>query len=248
MNKFEIKRELTDLLFPDGVKCIVCGREMHESRYGICDKCKLELNENFCSRCGRHKVGIGDFCAECARRSVDFDEARSSVNYVGAARDIVRRLKFGGARYLAGAMSEYMLDTLMFTDWEYDCFTFVPMESKRKRKRGYNQAQALAEAVSSKTTTPCYPLLEKIKSTPNQARLGREERLKNPVGAFKAVGNVPNHVVLVDDVMTTGATASECAKILKRNGAKIVYLLTFASVPEQADTDRPIQNIRDFRR
>ncbi len=248
MNKFEVKHELSDLLYPDGIKCIVCGREIHKSRYGLCDKCKFELNENFCMRCGRHKVGAGDYCGECSRRSVDFDEARSSVKFVGAAREVVHRLKYGGAQYLANTMSEYMLDTLMFTDWEYDCFTFVPTDGKRIRKRGYNQAQRLAEAISSKTTAPCYSLLKKIKSIQNQARLGREERLKNPIGAFQADGKAPDHVVLIDDVMTTGATASECAKVLKRAGAKIVYLLTFASVPEQPFTDKPTQNIRDFRR
>lgn len=248
MNKFEVKHELVNLLFPDGIKCIICGREMHFSRYGLCDKCKLELNENYCLRCGRHKVGIGDYCGECARRSVMFDEARSAVVYTESARSIVRRLKFGNARYLVTSMSEYMLDVLMFTDWEYDCFTFVPVDDKRKKRRGYNQAELLAEALSFKTTTPCYPLLKKIKSTQNQARLGREERLTNPVGAFQAVGTVPDHIVLIDDVMTTGATASECAKTLKRAGANVVYLLTFASVPEQAVIDKPVQNIRDFRR
>ncbi|MCH5162577.1 MAG: ComF family protein [Clostridiales bacterium] len=240
--------ELRQLLYPDGLKCIVCGREMRESRYGLCDRCSFDLNGNYCRLCGRHKVGIGDYCGTCSEMSLHFDQARSSVMYSDNAKKTVHRLKYGSAAYLARHLGEFMLDTLFSTDWTFDCFTYVPMYPRKQKKRGYNQAELLAKAVAEHTTTPCMTILEKTVDTPNQARLTREERMKNIAGAFKAVTRPPEHVVLIDDVMTTGSTLSECAKVLKKAGAKNVFALTFASVPEQALTDKQVINIRDFRR
>lgn len=236
------------MFYPDGIKCIVCGREISENRYGLCDECAFDINGNYCVRCGRHKVGIGDYCGECSSMSLYFDEARSSVVFSGHAKDIVHRLKYGSAAYLARHISEFMLDTLFAADWTFDCFTFVPMFSRKQRKRGYNQAKLLAKALSDCTTTPCITLLEKTVDTRNQARLNREERTKNLDGTFRALTRPPEHVVIVDDVMTTGSTLNECAKVLKKAGAKIVYALTFASVPERSLTDKPVVKISDFRR
>ncbi len=248
VNLREIINEIRQILYPDDIKCIVCGREIHPNRYGLCDKCELIPNDNYCVRCGRHKVGIGDYCNECADMPLHFDEARSSVIYGGNAKDIVRRLKYGSAPYLARFISEYMIDTLYATDWDVDCFTFVPMHKTRMRKRGYNQAEKIAVAVADKTTMPCVTLLEKTTNTPNQARLNKEERIKNVFGTYTAITRPPDRVVIIDDVMTTGSTLNECARVLKEAGAKSVYALTFASVPERPLTDREPVNIKDFRR
>lgn len=246
--KHTIIYELKQLLYPDDIKCIVCGREIIPNRYGLCNQCKIELNENYCLRCGRHKVGVGDYCDECADMSVHFDEARSAVNYVDNAQNLVLRLKFGNSPYLAEYMSRYMLDTLLFTDWDIDCITFVPLHKTRRRKRGYNQAELLAAALAEYTDKPCSALLEKTVVTPTQARSNREERLKNLRGTFSVIGKPPRHLLLIDDVLTTGSTVDECSRVLKKAGAKVVYVLTFASVPERPFLDKPTQNIRDFRR
>ncbi len=241
-----LRDELRQLLYPDGIKCIVCGREIHPSRYAVCDKCRLELNDNFCLRCGRHKIGIGDFCGECDNESLFFDEARSAVNYTETAQNIVWRFKYGDAKFMARPFSEYMLDVLLKTDWTFDCFSFVPSDKKRLKRRGYNQAELLAAELSARTTKPCFQLLEKVKHTINQARLTRQERLINLRDAFEAKFKPPERVLIIDDVMTTGATLNECAKALKGAGARVVYALTFASVPEKPLTDGSMQNIRDF--
>ena len=239
--------DLRQIIYPDGIKCIVCGKEIHPSRYGVCDKCKFDENDNFCVRCGRHKVGIGDYCSECKNESLYFDEARSAVNYTDIAQNVIWRMKYGDAKFMARPLAQYMIDVLIRSDWEFDCFTFVPSDKKRLRRRGYNQAELLASALSALTTKPCFSLLEKVKSTTNQARLTRQERMSNLVGAFETKFKPPEHVVLIDDVMTTGATLNECAKTLKKSGAKVVYALTFASVPDKPVTDKPVQNISDFR-
>ncbi len=236
------------MLFPDDIKCIVCEREISPNRYGLCDECKLEINDNYCVRCGRHKVGIGDYCDECAKMPLYFDEARSCVNYDGNAKELIRRLKYGNAVYLVNTLSQYLLDVLLFSDWYADCITFVPMHRSRQKKRGYNQAERLAKALADCVDIPCKALLGKNKKTVNQARLDRTERLETIKGSFSAMGECPEHVILVDDVMTTGATVNECSKVLKRNGAKVVYVLTFASVPERPVLDKPTQNIAEFRK
>lgn len=246
--KLSVKNEIVRMLFPDDIKCIVCGREITPNRYGLCDDCKLEINDNYCVRCGRHKVGIGDYCDECAKMPLYFDEARSAVNYDGNAKDLIRRLKYGNAVYLVNTLSQYMLDVLLFSDWQADCITFVPMHKSRQKKRGYNQAERLAYALADRVDLPCKRLLEKTKKTINQARLDRAERLETIKGSFSIIGECPEHVILVDDVMTTGATVNECSKMLKSGGAKVVYVLTFASVPERPVLDTPSQNIAEFRK
>lgn len=247
--KISVKNEILQTLFPDDVKCIVCGREMRPSRYGLCDSCKLDLNQNYCLRCGRHKVGIGDYCDECSRSVLYFDEARSAVSYDGNAKSLVRRLKYGNAEYLAKYLSRYLLDLLLVSDWTADCITFVPMHKSRRAKRGYNQAELLASDLAEWVDIPCVPLLQKTVKTVNQARLSRDERMENLKDTFAPTDEtVPEHVILVDDVMTTGSTVNECARVLKNAGASVVYVLTFASVPERPDTERNVQNIVDFRR
>lgn len=219
---------------------------MQPNRYGICEKCALPLNNNFCKRCGRHKVGLGAYCGECAGQDLRFDEARSAVNFDETARALVHRLKYGGARYLVPGIVEFMLDVLFASGWEADRLTFVPMHKKRRKQRGYNQAELLARELSRRTDLPCEELLLKTVYTVNQAKLDRKEREENLRGSFASAGRAPERVILVDDVMTTGSTASECASVLKKHGAKFVYLLTFASVPEYSLTDKPVRNIKDF--
>lgn len=247
LSKSKIFDEIIQTLYPDDIKCIVCGNEIFPNRYCICADCSIESNVNYCIRCGRHKVGTGDYCSDCSEFSVYFDEARSPANYEGEARKLVQRFKYGNAPYLAKPMSEYMLDTLLLSDWDIDCITFVPIHKKRRKQRGYNQAELLALSLAERVDIPCIPLLEKTESTVNQARLNKAERMKNLHGTFAAAGKPPDHVLLVDDVMTTGSTASECSKVLKRAGAKVVYLLTFASVPERPMLDTAANKISEFR-
>lgn len=248
MKKRRVINEIIQLLYPDDIKCIVCGREIHPNRYGLCSECKLDINVNYCIRCGRHKVGMGDHCDECSQTPVYFYEARSAVNYDTVAKDVVHRLKYGGARYLVKPITQFMLDVLLLSDWSVDCVTFVPMHKKRERKRGYNQAKLIALELCDHIDAPCYALLEKSAETVNQAKLDRNERLENLNGAFKTTGDMPERILLVDDVMTTGATLNECARTLKKAGAKTVYALTFASVPERPLLDTPQTDIALFRR
>src|SRR5262249_48256953 len=106
--------------------------------------------------------------------------------------------------------------------------TWVPLGRRRKRSRGYDQAQVLAERVAATVALPCVRLLARVVETPPQARRNASERANALRGAFRSARAVPESVLLVDDVLTTGATAAECARALIAGGAREVGLLTAA--------------------
>jgi predicted amidophosphoribosyltransferase len=112
-------------------------------------------------------------------------------------------------------------------DLTADAITFVPASRTSMAERGFNTAQELARALASLVRTPCTGLLRKTRETADQAALGRDQRRTNLADAFRA-GRTPGRVLLVDDVMTTGATADACARALRTAGALDVMVLTFA--------------------
>jgi competence protein ComFC len=133
--------------------------------------------------------------------------------------------KLGGERRAAPSMARVMMRAT--NDLTADVVTFVPSSPKSMGERGFNPAEALARPLSRTLRLPCRPLLRKIRSTTDQAELGRDERRRNLMGAFRA-RRVAGRVLLVDDVMTTGATADACARALREAGADQVLVVTFA--------------------
>lgn len=222
------------MLYPSGIKCIVCDEELsHDTRYGVCDSCTLPRIETFCTVCGRQVPEQNLVCDQCKETVMPFAEARSVCVYTDDAMRLVHRLKYGDARYLASFLAEYMTDVYFSTDWEADIVTFVPIHKSRRRLRGYNQAELLAKEVAARIRLPYDALLHKTVKTKNMARLSRAERISLICGTFaidvqKSVKG--KTVLLIDDVLTTGATASECTRVLLASGAACVYVLTFASV------------------
>jgi len=111
--------------------------------------------------------------------------------------------------------------------------TFVPMFKKREKQRGFNQAELIAKELGQITNREVVPLLEKIKDTPSQTELNKEERVKNVRDSFqiKKEVNCPKNVLIVDDIWTSGATMEECARILKKSGVEIIRGFTLARTP-----------------
>ncbi len=224
------------MLFPENITCLACGGELDGTdQSGLCGNCKLEFNKIFCRRCGRKIGNMAEFCEACvAQGTYGFETARSSVVYNDTAKKLVYAFKYGNAKYLAGPLAGYMAETAKENGFAAaDVLTFVPLHKKRRRKRGYNQSELLANALGKELGTPVVCLLEKTKHTKNLAKLDRVGRVKmikdtfRPVAEFSLKGKT---VLLVDDVFTTGATADECAKVLIKAGAAQVRVLTFASV------------------
>ena len=153
--------------------------------------------------------------------------ARAPFLFHGPARHAVHRLKFAGWRPVAAALGGAMVAA-----WppsaETDAVTWVPLSRRRLAERGFDQARALAEAVGAASSLSTVPLLERTVDLPPQARRSGAERRAAMAGAFRSVGPCPPRVLLVDDVLTTGATVGACARTLRAAGARHVTVLTAA--------------------
>lgn len=230
----KIGRVISELFYPSGIKCVICGDELPtENKYGVCQSCELSYNTQYCERCGRAMKNKATFCDYCQNNSFAFDIARAPLVYEKQVVKLVHRLKYGGGRYLAENMARFMADIYFDEKLSADFITFVPMHAEKRKKRGYNQAELIARSLSEIIDLPVVNTLERVKQTGNLARMNKEERAKAIQGAYAPIVTKNDisdkSVILVDDVLTTGATANECATVLKKLKCKSVTLLTFAS-------------------
>ena len=154
----------------------------------------------------------------------------SPLYYTGDVRQSLHRYKFQGAAAYYRIYAELMAACVREHGLTADLVTWVPLSRKRFRRRGYDQARLLAEEVAGRLGLPCEQTLEKIRNNPAQSGTsGAEERQKNVLGVYRAVTSFAGeHVLLVDDIVTTGATLSEAAKELLNAGAEQVSGLTLA--------------------
>lgn len=226
-------RVISELFYPSGIKCVICGDDIPGyDRYAVCNSCELLHNTKYCLCCGRAMKNMANYCDYCQNHDYAFDFARAPFVYENEVVDLVRKLKYGGGKYLAEVMAEFMADEYYDSGFDADLITFVPMHPKKQRKRGYNQAQEIASALSHILGFPLSDVLERVKFSENLAKLGKEERAEAIKDAIilKPDTVVKNrNVVLVDDVFTTGATSNECAKVLKKGKCGKIFVLTFAT-------------------
>lgn len=228
-----IGARIRDLVYPPHLRCAVCGDELSvTSRYDLCDRCTLTRIESYCRFCGKSVPPQNTLCEDCASAPGAFTAARSAFVYADAAAQLVRRLKYYDAQYLARTMAEYMYDVFLETDWHVDLVTSVPIHRSRRLARGYNQSELLANEIAERIARPVAVCLRKTVRTANMARLNRAERFAQIADTFALVEGAEvtgKDILLIDDVLTTGATSGECARVLRGAGARAVYVLTFAS-------------------
>lgn len=221
-----------DVLFP--LRCAGCGR----GPWPFCETCRSEMaivSAPLCQRCGRPVERSVDGCRDCPPATIDL--ARAPFVFAGPVRRALHRLKFSGWRAVAQALGQAMASV---ADWPEDpagrsalgraqAVTWVPVSRARRARRGYDQSKALAAVVARRLDVPRVRLLARPGDSGPQARRSGEERRRALLGAFASTGrSPPDRVVLVDDVLTTGATAAECAGVLRAAGASEVVLLTAA--------------------
>lgn len=202
-----------------------------------------------CLLCGRTAPWGCALCRSCAaglsepllRRLVLPDgqvlPVASAFSYEGGFRESVHRLKFSGERALAGPIAAYVVQAVPSLTGAWDALCWAPMSPRRRRARGYDQSELLAKAAAKALDLPCLSLLEKRRETPNQHELLRRERLHNLEGAFRAKEETAGlRLLLVDDVVTTGATLRECAAALYNAGAlQVAGLCAGDTPPERAE-------------
>lgn len=218
-------RAVLDLIYPR--ECAVCsGALAAGGATAFCDACDSRLEWGrppFCPRCGAG--GWGGDCAECRGKELHFTGATALGRYEGALRETILRLKFRGSRHLADDFGRRLAGRL---GRRFDGVAPVPMSRWKLLVRGYNAADLLAERVARHSGLPYLAgLLRKVRRTRPQADLSLEERLTNPRGAYRA-RRIRGSILLVDDVLTTGATANACAEALRQAGASDVHLAVLA--------------------
>ncbi|MCM1439238.1 MAG: ComF family protein [Roseburia sp.] len=230
--------KILDAFFPPNFTCDICGIEIF-SGDNLCEKCRDTVTVNnglTCPVCGRKTVASG-LCLECKAQPPLYDKAASPLVYSGGAQKLIVKFKRGNP-YLKDYFARIMYaKTAAFKDAEAVCF--VPMFRRDERNRGYNQAYLLAKELSKKLNLPLLKnAVKKIKKSPSQKSLTRKERAENLKSCFKAEKSEVDGktLILIDDVLTTGATADAVSGELKKRGAKKVYLLTVASVEYNAET------------
>ena len=216
--------------------CDVCGREVF-THTRVCEKCRdrLPMNDGLvCPYCGR-KVREPGVCIECRTRPVGVEKARSVCLYKGEAKRLVVRYK-RGEKYLYRTLAELALPLAEREFPDVDAIMGVPMTEKATKKRGYNQAALLAECLAERMQKPAISPVVKHKETASQKSLTRKERESNLDGCFRVAsrGEIKGkRILIVDDVLTTGATVFALADVMSRAGAAKVYALTFASTEKK---------------
>ena len=212
---------MLELLFPG--RCAACG----SGSWPLCGLCAASIpviTPPLCARCGRPAEEPTPRCNDCPPPPIDL--ARAPFLYDGPLARTVRALKFGGWRALAQPLAAAMAQAA--GRLEAECITWVPLSRKRRIARGYDQAEVLARELSRHLGVPAEGLLRRIRETPSQASRSGRERRKALRGAFAPDGTAPRSVLLVDDVLTTGATAASCATALRSAGAARVALVIAA--------------------
>ena len=206
---------ILDLLFPP--KCLFCSKILSGDGYW-CEKCAGTLM--LTADGGKQP---GEFYKYCV----------SPLYYAGLVRKSVLRFKFHGAAMYADAYGKILASCIRdHIDVKYDIISWVPLSAKRKRARGYDQAMLLARATAFELEEELTETLVKKRHVRAQSELkGKDERSANISGAYEAAAPElleGKTVLVIDDIVTTGSTLEECAKVLLENGAKRVNLLTLA--------------------
>lgn len=214
---------ILDLFFP--TRCILCREPLPPGRPAFCPACQAQIPEN---GVGQIK---GDFFSGCA----------AALCYDGRVRDAILRFKFDGARAYAHAFGELVAERVYAEYFgKYDMLTWAPLSPDRLKKRGYDQAGLLARNAAMRLGRAAVPTLRKRRGVhPQSLTDDREKRRANIAGAYTVLDPAAvsgRRILIIDDIVTTGSTLSECAKMLLLAGAEDVMCAALASAHEsQAD-------------
>lgn len=227
-----------DLFFPR--LCAGCEGELGADDHHLCwdCRCSIQIITNpFCEVCGnplQGRIDHGYTCYECAQERPYFDCARCAARFDGVVEKMIHAFKYHQALWLEDDLTELLLACCEthFGTSGIEVVASVPLFPARERTRGYNQAALLGAALAKRLRRPfCDRLVRRVRDTQTQTHLTASERASNVRAAFsvaRADGAFGRRVLLVDDVMTTGATVNECSRALKEAGAREVLVVTLA--------------------
>ena len=233
---------LVDIIFPR--RCAVCDDVLAPGSKGICASCRPRLSyvsEPRCLKCGKEiEDPDEEYCGDCAKTKRSFEAGFPLFNYIPPLSDAITRLKYHGRQEYAEVYGREIAEAFgeRFKRLKVECLVPVPLHKERLKKRGYNQAALIAKEIAAETGIPVNEkLLARDKKTAPQKELNDADREKNLAMAFsiqKDCNIIPETVLLVDDIYTTGSTCEGCTKVLLAAGVKKVY---YTSVAIGAVTD-----------
>lgn len=234
---------LIDIIYPK--ICVTCKKALKNkgSVEGIvCLECWSKIKMNvppFCHSCGRHlekKIISKNICPQCSKAYFHFDRAFSPCAYEGVLKELIHEFKYKGKEHIGPALSKLMVDFIKeynFPINHIDAIIPIPLHKTRLREREFNQSEILSRHISSVFNKDLLPkALVRQVDTKAQIDLQKDKRVSNVRDCFAV--NTPQaikdkNILLIDDVLTTASTSSEAAGILKKSGAKIVFVLTLAN-------------------
>jgi len=196
---------------------------------------KMQKSRPICQKCGKYLESNEKLCVECSHKTPLFAIARAVGPYDEPYRIAIKVLKFMGRRYLAVKMGQMMACVVKNEPlyWPIDLMVPVPASYASLKQRGFNQTEELGRYMSKKLGVKMdASILARVKETPAQRELTKEEREKNLLCAFKVQNSAKiknKNILLIDDVYTTGSTSKECTRTLLDGGAARVCVITWAT-------------------
>ena len=216
---------LTAILFPD--KCVLCGKVLEKEELDLCRHCRTHV----------------EICGLPKEKLPFLDSWLALWYYEGNVRRSLLRYKFQGRQSYAGSYGRLLAMKLLREERaNYDCITYIPISDQRRRKRGFDQVELLANEVSAQLGIPCVMSMKKVRhNRPQSGIVGHAQRRANVLGAYQVVdakGLQGKKILLLDDIVTTGATAGEAARVLLTAGAAEVHLAVIARANHENKTGR----------
>lgn len=223
------------------------------SRIPVCSSCLAKPKpieaEHFCVQCrspflSAYPLDEEGRCGLCRRGVRGFDAAYSFGFFEGELRELIHLFKYGRVQTLARPLGR-LLSIALPRESSFDVIVPMPLHWRKRWQRGFNQSELLARDLGRRTRIRVMNALRRVRNTSSQAGLTSAKRRQNVSGAFRARKNSleGKSVLLVDDVMTTGATAASCARALKVSGARQVTLLTLARADRRLGFDHSFRDL-----
>ncbi|MBQ2890271.1 MAG: ComF family protein [Clostridia bacterium] len=235
---------LLSLFFPE--KCMFCGNITRKAENFICENCRQRVafckDLKCCSICGKPQVSLGEkeICYPCLTKTYrPYKRATAVVKYNDETKVGIKRYKNGNGEIVGEAMGVLMAERVkeVFGGVHFDFVTGIPPSDKRVIERGFDPVAVLCDSIAKELGARYEKrVIKKIKKTKKQSSLDYEHRIRNMIGAFGLYDGIDlkgKRILLVDDVMTTGATIEEGAYVLKKGGGKEIYAVTFATTTKE---------------
>ena len=233
---------LVDIVYPK--TCLACKGKIKASSVNelVCAQCWGSIKRNlppFCHSCGRQlekKNFSKNICPVCQKTQLHFDRAYAPCVYTGAIKELIHEFKYKNKDYLGPVLSRPMVDFIREYNLPMDLIDFIipmPLHKTKMREREFNQAEILSKHIAGEFKKDVFTdILVRHRSTKTQTDLEINDRFQNVKGSFSVTTQADikgKRLLLIDDVLTTGATSSEAALSLKNAGASIVFVLTLAN-------------------